>query len=285
MSRTIARGLAAAVSVTCTARAAAGGDTPRPSRDGAAAPSALRLEKRTHLDARYRVILREFAPGVAEVGWSFVSAAAPTKAGRGGSALFLENQTRAARRARSRLRHLVLTLRADHLLTLTYRANVRDFGKACRDLNKFIRRVRRLKPGWQYVAVAEEQSRGAWHWHLAVCGRQDAALLRACWRHVVGEGNIDVSAPGQRGRNEAMALVRYLGKYISKGFSGGRVLNARRFRSSIGIQVPMESLRLPEEYERDALSFAIMELGRRTNSVGFLWHKEDRSAGWACSWK
>jgi len=43
--------------------------------NGAAAPSAFRLEKRTHLDARSRVLLRHFAPGLAEVGWSFIPAA------------------------------------------------------------------------------------------------------------------------------------------------------------------------------------------------------------------
>jgi hypothetical protein len=142
-----------------------------------------------------------------------------------------------------------------------------------------------MKRDWQYVAVAEEQKRGAWHWHLAVCGRQDVALLRASWRHVVGEGNIDVSAPGAKGRNDALALVRYLGKYLAKGFDECRQLNARRFRSSLGIAVSMQSLELPEEYRRDAYSFALLELGRLTNSIGHVWHTPDRSAGWACSWK
>lgn len=254
---------------------------------GALAPAAaVRLEKRTLLDGHYAVAIRQFTPELAEVSWSFV-ATAPIdgKADRGKSALLLENQDRSARRARSRLRHLILALRADHLLTLTYRANVLDFDKASADLSKFVRRVHRWKPDWQYVAVAEEQKRGAWHWHLAVCGHQDVALLRRCWRHTVGEGNIDVSAPSAKGRRDAMALVRYLGKYLAKEFKKPRALNARRFRSSLGVPVPLESLKLPPEYRRDAMSFALLELGRRTNSVGHLWFTPDRSKGWACSWK
>jgi hypothetical protein len=107
------------------ALSAAGEGQRRASAD--AARAASRLDKRTHLDARYRVTLRHFAPGLAEIGWSFVPSAVGMKSARGTSALSLQNQDRAARRARSRLRHVVLALRADHLLTLTYRANVRDF--------------------------------------------------------------------------------------------------------------------------------------------------------------
>ncbi len=258
--------------------------TPR-SGDGARGV-ALRLEKRTHLDgARHRVTLRHYGPGLAEVGWSFIPSTAGTKATRGTSKLSLQNQDRAARRARSRLRQLVLTLGADHLLTLTYRANVRDFDDTCADLSAFVRRVRRYKPDWQYVAVAERQQRGAWHWHLAVCGRQDVALLRSAWRHIVGEGNIDVTGPGVAGRAKALALVRYLSKYLSKGFDDDRGLNARRFRASLGIAVPSQSIAVPESDRADVVLLALRELARAGGAVGHVWQSADRSAGWACSWK
>lgn len=42
--------------------------------------AAYRLEKRTHLDeATYRVVLRDYGNGLAEIGWSFVPALAPHK--------------------------------------------------------------------------------------------------------------------------------------------------------------------------------------------------------------
>jgi hypothetical protein len=180
---------------------------------------------------------------------------------------------------------LILATGADHLLTLTYRDNIRDQEKACADLAKFVRIVKRRKPEWLYIAVAEQQTRGAWHWHLAVRGRQDVALLRAAWRHVVGGGNIDVAAPRGTGRSQTLSLVRYLGKYLSKGFSEPQVLNARRFRSSLGIQVPARYLKVPEEDRGDPYGFALSELARASGSIGHIWQSADRTAGWACSWK
>ncbi len=73
-------------------------------------------------------------------------------------------------------------------LTLTYRENVTDYKQTCSDLSRFVRKVKRELPGWVYVAIPEKQKRGAWHWHMAVIGRQDVNLLRECWRAVVGEG-------------------------------------------------------------------------------------------------
>jgi hypothetical protein len=253
---------------------------------GAAARDAVRLDKRTHLDSgRYRIVLRDYGGGLGEIGWSFIPNRVPTKAGRGESKSAEDNQDRAARRARSRLRQLILATRADHLLTLTYRGNVTDFERACEDLSKFVRVVKGCKPDWTYIAVAERQKRGAWHWHLAVRGRQDVGLLRASWRRVVGDGNIDVAA-AQASRHAApLALVRYLGKYLAKGFAEDRELNARRFRASLRIQVPTQSLALPLDFRGKAVAFAIRELYRATGSVGFVWEADDASAGWACSWK
>lgn len=252
----------------------------------APARAAVRLDQRTHLDeARYRVILRNYGGNLAEIGWAFIPALVPTKSSRGTSEQAEQNRDRAVRRARSRLRHLILATRSDHLLTLTYRRNVTDFELACTHLNKFVRIVRARKPGWTYIAVAERQSRGAWHWHLAVRGRQDVGLLRASWHRVAGDGNIDVAAPKTSRHVGSLALVKYLGKYLAKGFSEARELNARRFRASLGIKVPSESLALPPEYLGKAKAFALDELKRTAGSVGFEWQSDDLTAGWACSWK
>lgn len=262
-----------------------------PPRPGGAA--SHRLDKRTHLDklakleqGRYRIILRDYGRGLGEIGWSFIPSLLPNKSGRGLSDNREFNEDRAIRRARSRLRQLVLSTRADHLLTLTYRANVTDFSQASQDLSKFVRMVKAKLPGWVYIAVAEQQKRGAWHWHLAVCGRQDVGTLRACWRRVVGEGNIDVKPPKSRVQNRQLALVKYLGKYLAKGFKeGNRELNARRFRASRGIEVPAQSLTLPVEYYGRVRVFAEGQLMAAAGAVGFVWVATDKPAGWACSWK
>ena len=125
--------------------------TPMEEAGGGAA--ALRLEKRTNLNtAKYRITLRNYGDGLAEIGWSFISSAVPQKAARGQSAKRDENELRAIRRARSRMRHLILAANADHLLTLTYRENMIDFERSCADLTRFLRLMRVSLPGWAYIA-------------------------------------------------------------------------------------------------------------------------------------
>jgi hypothetical protein len=249
--------------------------------------AAVRLEKRTHLDeGNYRIKLTNYGNGLGEVGWSFIPAKKPNKAGKGMSDSREENESRSVRRARSRLRRLILSAQADHLLTLTYRDNVTDFDQACNDLNKFVRIVKSKIPSWIYITVAEQQKRGAWHWHMAVRGRQNVALLREAWRHVVGEGNIDVAPPKGIGKHRLLALVKYLGKYLAKGFNeGNRELNARRFRASLGIPIPCTVIPLPPGQRGNASGYAVQMLKANVGEVGYVWLAEDRPAGWACSWK
>lgn len=108
------------------------------------------------------------------------------------------NRERSARRARTAVRRLCKVKSLDTMLTMTYRANVTDREVIRRHLDMAIKRIRRVIPGFQYVAVLERQKRGAWHAHLAVERVQSHYLhqgvlvrsydlLRAIWRAVVGE--------------------------------------------------------------------------------------------------
>lgn len=258
-------------------------------RGGEAAAS--RLEKRTYINtytgAKNRIIVRDFGNGLVEAGWSFVGLIQNPKAARGSSENRTQNEDRAVRRAKSRLRHLVLGANLTHLLTLTYRENVTDFKRAADDLNRFVRKVKVHLPGWLYVAVAEQQKRGAWHWHLAVRGRQDVELLRRLWREIVGEGNIDVSAPKGNREDQRLYLVKYLGKYLVKEFAtGARKLNKHRLRSSRNIQVPMECFSYSLNSDIKVEDIALDKLKEASGGkVGFVWSGEGMLAGWACSWK
>lgn len=252
--------------------------------------AAPRLEKRTYSNtytiAKNRITLRNYGKGLAEVGWSFVGLSPGHKAARGSSAQRTRNEDRAIRRAKSRLRQLILCANLTHLLTLTYRENVTDFKRAADDLNRFVRKMKAHLPEWLYVAVAEQQERGAWHWHLAVRGRQNVDLLRRLWREIVGEGNIDVSAPKGNRKDQRLYLVQYLGKYLIKAFAtGDRKLNKHRFRSSRNIQVPAECFTVSLCSDRKAVDIALDKLKEASGgSVGFVWDGEGMLAGWACSW-
>jgi hypothetical protein len=143
---------------------------------------------------------------------------------------------RSSRRAKTKVRRLCKAKGLTTMVTLTYRENQTDRARMARDFDVFVKRLRRVIPGFEYVCVFERQSRGAWHAHIAVarvlshylhCGilLRSYDLLRSMWRGVVGvdNGNIDVSRNKRMGRSAAR-LASYLSKYISKGFSLGQGL-------------------------------------------------------------
>ena len=257
--------------------AAAGGGAP-----GAA---AFRLDNRTHLDrAGYRASFIEYGDGLAETSFGFSSTPIVGKGIRGQSENREANEDRAVRRARKLLRQKVLASGADHLLTLTYRDNVTEFARASTDLTVFIRCVRRRFERYPYVAVAERQKRGAWHWHLAVCGWQDLKFLRATWRRVVGDGNIDVKAPRTSdSAGPRIGIVRYLCKYLGKSFGEDGAFNARRFRSS-RIKVPERRQMLPVKSASAARQFCENWLRETSPDSWRFTFNETWSTGWGRTW-
>lgn len=151
----------------------------------------------------------------------------------------VQNRERATRRARTKVRRLCKAKGLDTLLTLTYRENMVDRERMARDLDVFLKRVRRVIPDFEYVCAFERQKRGAWHAHLAtrrinyhyqVKGVlvKSYSLLRSMWREVVGHdnGNVDVSRNRSVSRSSAK-LASYLSKYIGKSFD-----SAARYQNS-----------------------------------------------------
>ena len=167
-----------------------------------------------------KLVFRSYGPGLVEFGYSKHDSSAIPRNLEGG-VVRLESTPeeiaeRAARRARTVIRRRVMSLGLDHLLTLTYRSNMIDFGVAVKDLRSYMKIIRVAMPGFRWVAVPERQARGAWHWHIAVKGFQNVRFLREAWRRVVGDGNIDVKGPGRKLRIGKLRLAYYLVKYISK---------------------------------------------------------------------
>jgi hypothetical protein len=151
----------------------------------------------------------------------------------------------AVSRAKKNVRVKAATIAADHLVTLTYRANIIDYEKVWKDYSNFLRRLKRDGITFPYVAVAEKQKRGAWHIHIAVPGRKPAKLFRYHWRETVGTyqgkpgGNIDIQGPHKlrkKGIFSPGALASYLSKYITKTITGGEI-GRRRYRTSLNIKV------------------------------------------------
>jgi len=164
-----------------------------------------------------------------------------------------ENHYRAVRRAKQNIRWLVKQIEGDRLLTLTYRRNMEDREQVKADFKRFLRLVRGGWKGqqgetdWKYVAVIEQQERGAYHIHCAVKGWQRVSFLRACWYKALGgqgnetgegtPGQIDVTSPrkcrwGTQLREwKTSKLAAYLTKYLAKTFDEGNDEKKRYWHS------------------------------------------------------
>lgn len=212
-----------------------------------------------------------FADGQMEVSVcrekSFVGPAIVRKprSNRGESENRESNEADAAKAAKKRVRQACKTIGADRMVTLTYRENVVDRERALKDWDLFRRRLRKYKD-FHYVAVMENQKRGAIHFHIAVCGRQDYFLLRSLWYSVLG-GGVNGISPGQVhvrnpsdfgfGRQGLHKLAAYIAKYCGKDMAV-REFDQKRFFTSRGIPMPVvESWRIFAEDQLGAVNAAV----------------------------
>jgi hypothetical protein len=188
------------------------------------------------------------------------------KAKRGESENSEENLMDAAKRAKQQVRLRCKAIGADRMITLTYRENMQDKARLKRDFDALRRRLGALG-GFQYVAVAERQQRGAWHLHVAVKGRQNYRVLRSIWQSVVGvdNGNVHVRNPFKE-RGLRHKLAAYLAKYITKGFAD-HAMNEKRYWTSRGVvvpeQVPIEHILSDDPVQALKIAF---DAARRTGA-------------------
>lgn len=227
--------------------------------------------------AAYTIRRRNYGGGNVEVTASRLIARRPRK-GKSGprSAPTPESAKRSTDRARSSIKRYIMAAGLDHLLTVTIRANLTDEAEAWPLWTRFVRLVREASgQPWHYIVTCETQQRGAIHWHAAVKGRQDVAMLRKAWWAVVGKGNGNIDVQGGRERN-MHKVARYIGKYISKQADDrpGR----RRYRRSEGIKLPDETCVADAASNDDLVNLAhvaIAEAGGSVQSVAY-----DRSTGY-----
>jgi hypothetical protein len=175
------------------------------------------------------------------------------RAKRGESEERLRNEEDAGQRAKQNVRDCCKAISADRMVTLTYRDNMTDREQALKDWKAFCRRLGKVKK-FHYVAVIEEQERGALHFHVAVRGKQNYVLLRSIWQRVVGlgptgekMGQVNVRDPHTLGFGVkgAHKLAAYLAKYCGKQMDC-RELNEKRYFRSRGIVLPeVQYWRLP----------------------------------------
>jgi len=174
-----------------------------------------------------------------------------------------ENRQRSAKRAKQKVRYLVKSLFADHMLTFSYRANVEDRDLVARNWKEFVRLFRIRYPDWKYLAVLEKQERGSFHIHVAVHAKQDIRWLLRCWLIAIGQpleevsawlvgglklgdkslGAVNVEPPKRRWGGTSKQWKRdklsgYLTKYIGKEFEEADK-NAKKYWHSKNVEQPV----------------------------------------------
>lgn len=184
--------------------------------------------------------------------------------------------TVAANRARANVRRLCKTINADALLTLTYHKAQEDLALCKKHLKEFVRRLRRVCPGFAAVAGFERQKRGTWHVHLACPARLMAMgrgvksfnVIRAIWRSVTGElgGNIDVSRRFRAHRSSCARIAAYISKYITKAFAEGDKWSNRWTRFG-EMHVP-DAVNLETDSLRDLIVTAYRAVGSAGEVAG-----------------
>lgn len=183
------------------------------------------------------------------------------------------NANRAARRAKTKVRQLCKVMGVDALLTLTYRDNITDMDVCKAHVKEFVRRMRRVLPGFAYVAAFERQKRGAWHVHMAIHALpfqlpwagvkvKSYSVVRGIWRAVAGAagGNIDQARRKRNSRKTSAQIASYISKYITKAFNEGERFTNRYSASAVDMPQAVR-MRLQGSSLADIIGLVYLHMG------------------------
>jgi hypothetical protein len=105
----------------------------------------------------WSITIHDFGKQWVEMSWGRLDPIQGKRGEKGASRNRKMNEARARGRAKSTIRKKCLTIGADHLVTLTYRANVEDRERVLHDLERLRRALSRSGCSMPYVAVLERQ--------------------------------------------------------------------------------------------------------------------------------
>lgn len=136
-------------------------------------------------------------------------------------------------------------------LTLTYKENMQDYARLARDFDLFMKKLRyHLDTSFDYVAVPEQQKRGAWHLHILLyCPFIPIDTLKRIWNAADGQGSFKVNLIDQ-----VSDVGAYVAKYLLKDLSPDSPLHGKkRFWASQGFTKKAHVLRFPRPIETPIL--------------------------------
>ena len=154
-----------------------------------------------------------------------------------------ENRQRAAARARKKVRHKILKMKADRMLTLTSQRNIEDRDEFMEIFGRFKRACNKQFGGFTYVMVLErhKKNRNGFHAHLALNQYYNVNVLRRIWIKALGSlGNVDVKKQGV-GVMQRCRIAKYMAKYMGKDMDKGEI-NTKRYMCSRDIGEPKKTV-------------------------------------------
>ena len=162
------------------ARARGGASHPR---RGAAPAATPKLDRRTFLGEHtwphitlppagnvWSITIHDFGKQWVEMSWGRLDPIQGKRGEKGASRNRKMNEARARGRAKSTIRKKCLTIGADHLVTLTYRANMEDRDRVLHDLERLRRGLAPAGGAIASVAGPGRPKRGGRHPHFPVEG-------------------------------------------------------------------------------------------------------------------
>jgi|SRR5579859_6629016 len=186
------------------------------------------------------------------------------------------NRERAARRARSELRRVILAAGHDRMVTLTFPGEgVHDYDQAAKLVAEFVERHHGLaESGGGFTIVLELHPGGhGWHAHISMRGWTDVVSpvgVRARWTGFLQRRGFPCSQQKQVrvqvqyfGLGGASKLSNYMAKYLGKTFESAAVPPGRhRYRVGRDTPRPVREAVFVAELDQQDLD-GVMELGRQ----------------------
>lgn len=155
-----------------------------------------------------------------------------------------EDKLRSGKRSYQAVVEKCMLIKADRMITLTFKENITSKSLAYKSLQSFIRLMRVRFKKFEYVCVPEKQKRGAIHYHIATNTYYLWSTILTLWRKSVaiisketGGIFINSKASDRYKKSGSNGVGKYIAKYISKSFTEGNK-NEKRYYTSKMVNRP-----------------------------------------------
>lgn len=128
-------------------------------------------------------------------------------------------------------------------ITLTYAENMQDVSKSKKDLEYFVKNIKKVKKDFKYIAIPEFQKRGAIHFHLLTnLSLQDNNIIT---KQKDNDKYYDVKywnkgfTSYEDMTGDVKKIVGYISKYMTKEDADDRLFNFKRYTASQNLIKPV----------------------------------------------